>query len=235
MTVTADQVILALPFAVLRDLDYAGAGFDARKQRAITQMGAGRNTKLQLQFSSRYWNTRGPWGRSNGNVYSDAGVPNTWDVTRGQDGASGILVEYTGGSVAAAFHPSTPYSNASTNPQVTAYAKAFLTSLEKVLPGISKKWTGKASLSTPFLDPLLNCSYSYWRVGQYTSLRRLRGRGAGQHPLRRRAHLAGLPGLHGGRRERGRARGRRGARRDLAVVALDSRPIGRIRLPNLPI
>jgi monoamine oxidase len=168
-TVTADQVILALPFAVLRNLDYAGAGFDARKQRAITQMGAGRNTKLQLQFSSRYWNTRGPWGKSNGNVYSDVGVPNTWDVTRGQDGASGILVEYSGGSVAAAFHPSTPYSNAATNPQVTAYAKSFLTSLEKVFPGISKKWTGKASLSTPFLDPLLNCSYSYWRVGQYTS------------------------------------------------------------------
>lgn len=168
-TVTADQVILALPFAVLRDLDYSGAGFDARKQRAITQMGAGRNAKLQLQFSSRYWNTRGPWGRSNGNLYSDAGVPNTWDVTRGQDGGSGILVEYTGGSAAAAFHPSTPYSNASTNPQVAAYAKSMLTSLEKVLPGISKKWNGRASLSTPFLDPLLNCSYSYWRVGQYTS------------------------------------------------------------------
>ena len=168
-TVTADQVILALPFAVLRNLDYDGAGFDARKQRAITQMGAGRNAKLQLQFSSRYWNTSGPWGKSNGNVYSDVGVPNTWDVTRGQDGASGILVEYTGGSVAAGFQPSTPYSNASTNPQVTTYAKTFLTSLEKVFPGISKTWAGKATLSTPFLDPLLNCSYSYWRLGQYTS------------------------------------------------------------------
>ena len=168
-TVTADQVILALPFAVLRNLDYDGAGFDARKQRAITQMGAGRNAKLQLQFSSRYWNTSGPWGKSNGNVYSDVGVPNTWDVTRGQDGASGILVEYTGGSVAAGFQPSTPYSNASTNPQVTTYAKTFLMSLEKVFPGISKKWAGKATLSTPFLDPLLNCSYSYWRLGQYTS------------------------------------------------------------------
>ena len=57
-TVVADHVILALPFAVLRNLDYSGAGFDARKQTAITQMGAGRNTKLQLQFASRYWNTR---------------------------------------------------------------------------------------------------------------------------------------------------------------------------------
>jgi monoamine oxidase len=168
-TVTADRVILAFPFAVLRTLDYSGAGFDTRKRLAITQMGAGRNAKLQLQFASRYWNTRGPWGASNGNVYSDAGVPNTWDVTRGQDGASGILVEYSGGSVAAGFQPSTPYSNAATNPQVTAYAKAFLASLENVLPGISRKWNGRASLSAPFLDPLLNCSYSYWRVGQYTA------------------------------------------------------------------
>jgi monoamine oxidase len=168
-TVTADHAILALPFTVLRTLDYGGAGFDARKQQAISQMGAGRNAKLQLQFTSRYWNTRGPWGTSNGNVYSDVGVPNTWDVTRGQDGASGILVDYTGGSAAAAFNPSTPYSNASSNPQVTTYAKGLLTSLEKVFPGISKTWNGKATLSTPFLDPLLNCSYSYWRVGQYTS------------------------------------------------------------------
>jgi monoamine oxidase len=52
---------------------------------------------------------------------------------------------------------------------VTTYAKAFLAKLEPVFPGISNQWTGKATLSTPFLDPLLNCSYSYFRVGQYTS------------------------------------------------------------------
>jgi monoamine oxidase len=37
-----------------------------------------------------------------------------------------------------------------------------------VFPGITKQWTGKATLSTPFLDPLLNCSYSYFKPGQYT-------------------------------------------------------------------
>ena len=60
--VTADQVFLTTPFPVLRNLDYSKAGFDARKKTAITQLGAGRNTKLQLQFASRYWNTSGPWG-----------------------------------------------------------------------------------------------------------------------------------------------------------------------------
>src|SRR5205085_12474087 len=74
-TVTADHVILCMSFSVLRTLDHSGAGFDSRKQTAITQLGAGRNAKLNLQFSSRYWNALG----SNGNLYSDLGIQNTWD------------------------------------------------------------------------------------------------------------------------------------------------------------
>jgi monoamine oxidase len=164
-TETFDHVILTLPFAVLRTLDYSKAGFDPLKQTAITQLGNGHNAKLQLQFKSRYWNALG----STGNVYTDIGVQNTWDVTRGQSGATGILVEYSGGNVASAFKPSTPYSNASQSPQVTTYAKSVLKQYEIVFPGIAKQWNGKATLSTPFLDPNLNCSYSYWRIGQYTA------------------------------------------------------------------
>lgn len=167
--VVADQVILTLPFAVLRSLDTSRAGFDARKRKAINEMGAGRNTKLQLQFRSRYWNSRGPWGISNGSSFTDLGYQNTWDVTRAQPGRDGILVNYTGGSVAAAFHPSTPYSHANTNPEVAAYARAFLRKLETVFPGISADWNGRASLSVPALDPNLRLAYSYWKVGQYTS------------------------------------------------------------------
>ena len=114
----------------------------------------------------------------------------------------GILVDYSGGNVSAALKPSTPYSNIGSNPQVATYANATLGRLETLFPGISKQWNGKATLSTPFLDPNLNLAYSYWKPGQYVGVLRLRGRGAGQHPLRRRALLAGLPGLHGRRRQR---------------------------------
>jgi monoamine oxidase len=204
--VTADHVILTTPFPVLRKLDYSKAGFDQLKQTAITQLGAGRNAKLQLQFTSRYWNSSGPWGVGNGNIYTDLGFQNTWDVTRAQGGATGILVNYSGGSVAGGFKPSTPYSNATQNQQVTTYAKAFLRQLEVVFPGISNQWTGKATLSTPFLDPNLGCSYSYWRVGQYTSFSGYEG--APQGPI----HFAGehcsqdFQGyMEGGAREGGRA------------------------------
>jgi len=168
-TFTADEVILALPFTVLRTLDCSAAGFDARKQLAIAELGAGRNAKLQLQFGSRLWNTPGPWGVSNGSSYSDLGYQNTWDVTRGQPGPTGILVDYTGGEVAGAFAPSAPYSNADEDQKVAKYARDFLRQLEVVFPGITARWNGKATLSVPPRDPNLLCSYSYWRVGQYTA------------------------------------------------------------------
>ncbi|TMG16353.1 MAG: FAD-dependent oxidoreductase, partial [Chloroflexi bacterium] len=163
-----DRVILALPFAVLRTLDYRKARFDNMKNQAIQQLGRGRNDKLQLQFKSRFWDGTGTWpGTGNGNSYADTGYQNTWEVTRSQPGTTGILVDYTGGNVAGSFAPSTPYGAAATNPQVTAYAMTFLKQLEPVYTGITAFWSGRATLSVPALDPNLNCSYSYWRVGQY--------------------------------------------------------------------
>ena len=163
-----DRVILALPFAVLRTLNYRKANFDNLKNTAIQELGRGRNDKLQLQFSVRRWDGTGSWpGIGNGNSYADTGYQNTWDVTRSQPGSAGILVDYTGGDVAGSFAPSTPYSAAQTNPQVTAYAKTFLQEIEPVFQGITSKWNGRATLSVPALDPNLNCSYSYWKVGQY--------------------------------------------------------------------
>ena len=167
--VVADQVILTLPFAVLRTLDISRAGFDSMKRRAINELGAARNAKLQLQFNTRYWNTSGPWGISTGGSYADLGYQSTWDVTRAQGGSAGIIVNYTGGNTAGAFQPSSPYSRADASPKVAAYARAFLRQFEIVFPGISANWNGRATLSAPILDPNLLCSYSYWKVGQYTA------------------------------------------------------------------
>ena len=169
-TITADHTIVTIPFPALKNVDTSAAGFDSLKQQTITQLGAGRSAKLQLQFAARYWNFPGRWGQSStGSSFSDTGAMNTWEVTRGQQGATGILNNFTGGSIAAAFTPSTAYSHAD-NPQVTGYAQQFLRQIENVYPGISRFWTGKASLSVPPLDPNLGLSYSYWRVGQYHTI-----------------------------------------------------------------
>ena len=49
-----------------------------------------------------------------------------------------------------------------------AFGNQFLSELEPIFPGITAQWNGKAMLSTPFTDPNLLCSYSYWKPGQYT-------------------------------------------------------------------
>ena len=169
-SVAADLVILSIPFAVLRKIDTSGAGFDTRKNTAIQELGRGQSGKLQLQFSSRYWREAGPWpGRGNGLSYTDEGYQNTWEVSRRQSGATGILNNYTGGSTTAAKTTTTPFATAA-DPNVQHDAKAFLGGLETVFPGGTPKWNARAASSLPALDPNLGASYSYWRVGQYTSI-----------------------------------------------------------------
>ena len=163
-SVTADHVVLCMSFSVLRTLSYKKANFDSLKQTAITQLGSGRNVKLNLQFDSRLWNADG----STGSLYSDQPFQSGWDVTRGQDGTTGILVEYPGAKVSQSMAQSVPYSTTATNSQVTTYANQFLSQLEPIFPGITAQWNGKAMLSTPFTDPNFLCSYSYWKPGQYT-------------------------------------------------------------------
>ena len=162
-SVTADRVILALPFSILRNLDYGAAGFNSIKITAIQQLGYGTNAKLHLQFSERFWNQLGPLGLSNGSSFSDTGYQNTWDVTRAQPGTTGILVDYTGGSVGASFTSDGPKPSV-----VQSYALQFLSQLQSVFPEIARQWNGRATLDTPARNPYLLGSYSYWKKGQYT-------------------------------------------------------------------
>jgi monoamine oxidase len=163
VTVTADRVILAIPFSILRKLDTGSAGFNQVKTTAIQQLGYGTNAKLHLQFNQRLWNQPGPWGLSTGSSYADTAYQNTWDVTRAQAGSTGILVDYTGGNVGASFtgNPTQPGV-------VQGYASQFLSQLEHVFPGIGGQWNGRATLDTPALNPYSLGSYSFWKVGQYT-------------------------------------------------------------------
>jgi monoamine oxidase len=154
-TVTADRVVLALPFSILRSsVDYSKAGFSARKRTAIKELGMGTNSKLHVQFKTRHWSSLG----SNGETFADTGYQNTWDVTRAQRGTAGILVDYTGGTIGAGFGSGTPASR----------AKQFLGQIEPVLRGLTRQWNGRATLDFWLADPWTKGSYSYWKVGQYT-------------------------------------------------------------------
>jgi monoamine oxidase len=153
--VVADHVVLALPFSIMRSsVDWSRAGFNQVKTRAINELGMGTNSKLHLQFQSRFWESLG----SNGATFADTGYQNTWDVTRGQSGRSGILVDYTGGTIGASIGSG----------PAEQQARRFLAAVEPVLPGATAQWNGKVTRDFWTAYPWTKGSYSYWKVGQYT-------------------------------------------------------------------
>lgn len=153
-TVIADHVVFALPFSILRhSVDYSAAGFSDLKKIAIAEQGMGTNSKFQLQFNRRLWNTLG----SNGDTYSDTGYQVTWEATRAQAGRSGVLVNFSGG-----------LNGLTYNRPPAQLANRLLGQLEPVLPGISAKYNGLAMVDYWPGNRWSRGSYGYWKVGQYT-------------------------------------------------------------------
>jgi monoamine oxidase len=166
--VTADWVVLALPFAVLRDLDYSDAGFDDLKDQAIQELGRGHNGKLQLQFTNRLWTGTGPWpGKGNGNTFSDVGYQASWESTRAQAGTNGILVLYSGGSVSDAMKTTSAFATA-TDAKVRQDADKGLGQIDKVFSGVMSRYNGKATQSLPHKSGFFKLAYSFYKPGQYT-------------------------------------------------------------------
>lgn len=170
MQETFDAIVLALPFTTLRQVDFSQAGFDALKTTAIQQLGYGTNSKLSLQFDSRYWNGTGPWpGQGDGFVGTDLPIQGGWDSSRAEPGSFGLHTNYTGGAVGAAFHPDQPFSTSLSSTKTVRYAEELLTQLEVIFPGISPHYQGLATLSFPTGDPNIKGSYSGRTLGQYTA------------------------------------------------------------------
>ena len=154
-TVKADKVVLALPFSILRrTVDITHANFKPRKRRAIDEQGMATNSKLHVQFRNRYWESLA----CNGETYAATGYQNTWEVSRAQAGNAGLLVDYTGGNIGASFGTGTAEQR----------ARQFLEQIEPVLPGISDRWNGRATVDFWKGYRWTRGSYSYWKVGQYT-------------------------------------------------------------------
>jgi len=224
-SVRADHVILALPFAVLRSLDLARAGFDPLKRRAIEELGMGRNSKLHLQLTARSWRRPDASPPGTGVVATDRGPLLTWESSRGQAGRSGLVVCYGLDESSGALAAPLPWTDAGAHGHVAEMARSTLAALETVWTGVTAEWSGLATLSVPFLDPNLNGSYSYYRVGQYHTF-------GGYEALRQRnIHFAGehTSGEFQGFMEGAAAEGVRAARALLADIRPPAKPARRKR------
>ena len=157
--VRADLVVLALPFTLLRQVDYAGAGISARKSAAIQQLGMGTNAKLTLQFSRKTWIEDG----FDGYVETDQIPGDTWDTTVNQRGREGILVVYSGGRRGAGYPTAQAHA-----PAPEDVARDTVATLATIYPGLVADFNGRAHLDAWVHDPWSHGSYASFLVGQYT-------------------------------------------------------------------
>ncbi len=157
--VRADRVVLALPFTMLRDVDYRRAGFSHRKDAAIQRLGMATNAKLTLQFARRTWRLDG----YDGYIETDRIPGDTWDTTVNQPGREGILVVYSGGRRGATY----PTTHAH-GPAPAAVARETVGRLAAIYPHLARDFTGRAHLDAWVHNPWSHGSYAAFLVGQYT-------------------------------------------------------------------
>jgi monoamine oxidase len=152
--VTADYVILALPFSTLRTVDLVSLPLPAAKRQVIAELGYGTNAKLMMQFERRVWRELGATGSA---YTTDSPLQATWDTSRGQPGAYGVLTNYTGGARGLAIGAGTAEER----------AREVVPWIDAVFPGAEAAYRPGSALRMHWpTHALTRGSYACYRVGQ---------------------------------------------------------------------
>lgn len=153
---TADKVVVTIPFSVLRRVDLTGVELPAVKRQAIATLGYGTHTKLMTGFTRRVWYDT----NSNGSSVSDLPYQSSWETSRGQTGTHGILTNFAGGRQGIALGEGTPDER----------ANEFTGHLEHIFPGAKEAHTNLAvRFRWPTAQSFLG-SYACYKPGQYTTI-----------------------------------------------------------------
>ena len=184
--VTVDSVVLALPFVTLRNVDLSRAGLSPLKMSAIDNLGMGTNGKVIMEFQGAPWIADG----YTGTTYQDNGfISSGWQMVEsaasgGYTGPTSLWTAFPGGNDTQAIVSTYKLTDDSGVPP-TRMVNDTLRQLEPVLPGVISAYTGKAWYDFGLIDPYTGGGYSYWKVGQYTSISGYEGVAEG------RIHFAG--------------------------------------------
>ncbi|MER6945967.1 NAD(P)/FAD-dependent oxidoreductase [Nonomuraea sp. NPDC000554] len=158
-TVRADVVVLCLPFTALREVDLTEAGLSERKRQAIDELGMGTNAKLLLQFRDRL-SRHHNWS---GSFSTDQPRSGGWDSTAYQPGSGSVLTIFNGGHAGASYPVERAHGRA---PEEVV--RRALRVLDRMVPGVSDAYNGRAWLDSWVDDPWVRGSYAGFLPGQYT-------------------------------------------------------------------
>ncbi len=153
--VSADIVLLALPFSLLREVALRVA-LPPWKHKAIDEVTYGTNAKLMLGFERRVWRDLG----FGGNAYSDQPYQSCWDNSRLQNTVVGGLTLYSGGQPGVAVGQGTPQEQAA----------RMLPGVNQTFPGAAAAFTGQVVRFHWPTYPWTKGSYTSYAPGQWTTI-----------------------------------------------------------------
>ncbi|AZQ12401.1 flavin monoamine oxidase family protein [Shewanella khirikhana] len=169
-----ERLVLAMPYHLIKNIDIDPRIWDSfapAKQRSLLEMQAADNGKLQLEFASRdYAQTRQIHGREvSMSAVSYSGPDSfisTWEGDTTSPSDKGIIVNYTGGYWGE--HLSGRLYH---GPAHSSDVNRLLAEYDKIWPGISAQYTGKALVSNwwqnpwsrgAFVSPVVGTMTGFW-------------------------------------------------------------------------
>ena len=166
-TMAAPQLVLAVPFTLLRDVRL-DLDLPPAKRKAIAELGYGTNAKLMVGFESRPWRLA---HRSAGEVFTDVGFQCVWETSRAQEGRSGVLTNFTGGQHGVAVGQGSPREQAA----------RLVSGLERIFPGVAGVRGGAPEVRFHWpTHEWVKGSYGCYKPGQRTAFRGAEGERVGQ-------------------------------------------------------
>lgn len=173
--VTADHVVLALPFTVLRRADFSRMGFEPLMSTAIREMGIGLNAKLHFQFNKPYYT-----GGRSGDSASDLTTGLTWPGNAGHPGSQSLLV-IMNSSAFAKQYTNMKYNGPIPQPVINTHMAA----IQNLFPGSNSNFNGWTDMNAWAFCPWTHGSYSCYLAGQFSKFGGIEAKTQG------RVHFAG--------------------------------------------
>ncbi|MBL7859201.1 MAG: FAD-dependent oxidoreductase [Cyclobacteriaceae bacterium] len=152
--VTADIVVLALPFTVLRDIE-RDFKFSERKERWIAEAGFGNAIKVAMGFNKRVWREAG----FQGYTFTDVNRTVFWDSAQLIPTTAGSL-SFAGGGDSATELATKSY---------TEIKEKWLTGADTIYPGLAAQYNGKISKFPWSVNPFSKGSYTAYKKGQWSA------------------------------------------------------------------
>jgi monoamine oxidase len=155
-TVVHDAVIVTLPFSTLRLVDlHTSLGIPAWQRDMIRRFDYGRNTKLNVGFTSRIWGNYDSEGSSYSNLANHQATwePNPSNATPG----NAVLLDYSGGERAERLNPL----------NVDADAQQWLADVDRIWPGAAA--AAKRTSRGRILAHMQHWPSDPFSLGSYTS------------------------------------------------------------------